>query len=72
MTTIASPTSRFDTTPASEIDDLRKDAPVESRDDTPSPLVQALPLLLSVVATLALTLAFVAGQWLASGSSGLA
>ncbi|MGC4192784.1 MAG: hypothetical protein QM589_16695 [Thermomicrobiales bacterium] len=41
----------------------------ELHDDTRSPFVQALPMLLSIAVTLALTLAFVTGQWLANGSS---
>jgi hypothetical protein len=45
--------------------------PEDPRDEARSPLLQALPLLLSVAVTLALTLAFVAGQWLATGNSGL-
>ncbi|MGN6032264.1 MAG: hypothetical protein ACTHQE_11420 [Thermomicrobiales bacterium] len=57
-------TSRIPSTPSTR--------PEDSRDDARSPLLQALPLLLSVAVTLGLTLAFVAGQWLATGGSALA
>lgn len=60
-------TNRFLQTPSSPTD-----APEQEPRDERSAFVQALPLLLSVAATLALTLAFVVGQWLASGSTGLA